>query len=91
MVASMRVSRRERDSTCHKLGCRRALDEALLDQGISEDDFSQFHREIIFVGGAVLRYRRPYADGRDGDVLPQELFGPSEFWSQTKEFAILEF
>lgn len=70
MIMSMKVGGLERDSTCHKLGRRRAFDEALLDQGIGEHDFGQFHCEVIFVRGAVLRYRRPYTDGRDGDVLP---------------------
>ena len=61
----------------------------MFDQGIAEHDLRKFDGKVIFVRRPVLGYRRPNSDGRDRNILPDELLRSSEIRSQAKELTVL--
>ena len=61
----------------------------MADEGVGEDDFSQFDRDVVFVRGAILIHRRTDRYWRYGKVLPDVLFGAVVFGPQANELAIL--
>jgi hypothetical protein len=68
------------NATYHKLCSGDALGEALLDEGVGEDNFCELDSEVILIARAVLLDRRSDADRGDGYVLPDILLREAMRW-----------
>lgn len=78
-----------RKGAYHELWCWGAFAQTLLDESVGEDDLGKLDRDIVLIGGSVLSNGWANADWRHGDVLPDELFGPTPFWMEAKQFTVL--